>query len=106
MQYVYTSTRTRRWAEPFSEKESGLADDAFGVPVPAGFPITTMPAAPTWPPAGTFRRGSTTIDLRLATLEERTGKRFGDPTIHMLVSVAEQHYDLDARMMNTVLNLG
>ena len=60
----------------------------LGLPVPDGFTITTdglrhaMHAGGAWPDGLQEQ-----IDAALAALEERTGKRLGDPAAPLLVSV-------------------
>ena len=61
-------------------KGIGLAEmTQLGVPVPAGFTITTDACRATWPPAAISRGLGKEVDEHLAKLEEKTGKRFGDP---------------------------
>jgi pyruvate,orthophosphate dikinase len=75
--------------------------------IPAGFTITTeacieyLQAGGT-PPAGLEEE----IDAALATLEERAGKRLGDPTDPLLVSVRSGGRVSMPGMLDTVLNLG
>lgn len=75
--------------------------------VPAGFTITTeacvayMNAGRT-PPPGLAEQ----VDAALAHLEERAGKRLGDPEDPLLVSVRSGARDSMPGMMDTVLNLG
>jgi pyruvate, orthophosphate dikinase len=89
-------------------KGAGLAEmTALGVPVPAGFTITTdacraYMGAGKELPAGLDDE----IDRHLATLEERTGKRFGDPADPLLVSVRSGAAVSMPGMMDTILNLG
>ncbi len=66
-----------------------------------------MRAGRTWPAAETSQRASTTRSTEhLAALEERTGKRFGDPHDPLLVSVRSGAAISMPGMMDTVLNLG
>src|SRR5438094_357583 len=75
--------------------------------VPAGFTITTeacvayMEAGRT-EPAGLEER----VSDALARLEERAGKRLGDPEDPLLVSVRSGARESMPGMMDTVLNLG
>jgi pyruvate, orthophosphate dikinase len=75
--------------------------------VPAGFTITTeacvayMNAGRTAPSALRAQ-----VDDALMRLEERAGRRFGDPDDPLLVSVRSGARDSMPGMMDTVLNLG
>jgi pyruvate,orthophosphate dikinase len=89
-------------------KGSGLAEmTALGVPVPAGFTITTEACR------AYMRNGKRLPDglerevaEHLAVLEEKTGKRFGDPRDPLLVSVRSGAAVSMPGMMDTILNLG
>jgi pyruvate, orthophosphate dikinase len=89
-------------------KGSGLAEmTALGVPVPAGFTITTEACR------AYMRNGKRLPDglerevaEHLAVLEEKTGKRFGDPGDPLLVSVRSGAAVSMPGMMDTILNLG
>ena len=75
--------------------------------VPAGFTITTEACvaymrAGAAPPDGLDEQ----VDEALARLEERAGKRLGDPDDPLLVSVRSGARDSMPGMMDTVLNLG
>ncbi|KAK2964688.1 Pyruvate phosphate dikinase [Blattamonas nauphoetae] len=85
-------------------KGIGLADmTKFGLPVPYGFTITTecchfgkdLPADV-----------EKQIDECIKKLEEKSGKKFGDPTNPLLVSVRSGAAISMPGMMDTVLNLG
>src|SRR5881398_880634 len=69
-------------------KGIGLAEmTQLGVPVPAGFTITTD-ACRAYTDSGELPDGlEEEVDRHLATLEEKTGKRFGDSDDPLLVSV-------------------
>jgi pyruvate,orthophosphate dikinase len=89
-------------------KGAGLAEmTALGIPVPAGFTITTD-ACRAYAQNG--RRLPTRlepeIDEHLAALEEKTGKRFGDTEDPLLVSVRSGAAVSMPGMMDTILNLG
>ncbi len=79
----------------------------IGVPVPDGFTVTTeacvdaMRAGGTWPED----LWDGVLD-RLAALEERTGRRLGDPVRPLLVSVRSGAVYSMPGMMDTILNLG
>jgi pyruvate, orthophosphate dikinase len=89
-------------------KGSGLAEmTALGVPVPAGFTITTEACRAYMQngkrlPDGLERE----VAEHLALLEEKTGKRFGDPRDPLLVSVRSGAAVSMPGMMDTILNLG
>ena len=80
---------------------------ALGLPVPAGFTITTdacrayMAAGDA---AGRARAGGGRRTC--AALEEKTGKRFGDADDPLLVSVRSGAAISMPGMMDTILNLG
>ena len=65
------------------------------------------PAAPTWRAASRCPTGSTTRSTSTSrALEERAGKRFGDPADPLLVSVRSGAAVSMPGMMDTILNLG
>ena len=89
-------------------KGVGLAEmTALGIPVPAGFTVTTDACRETMRAGrgagGALARRS---DEHVARLEERTGKRFGDPADPLLVSVRSGAAVSMPGMMDTILNLG
>ena len=88
-------------------KGIGLAEmTQLGLPVPAGFTITTDACRATWRRA-VVRTGSRTSSTSTsARLEARTGKRFGDPDDPLLVSVRSGAAISMPGMMDTILNLG
>ncbi|HKB20959.1 MAG TPA: pyruvate, phosphate dikinase [Gaiellaceae bacterium] len=88
-------------------KGVGLAEmTALGIPVPAGFTITTD-ACRDYLRTKELPEGlEAEIDDHLASLEERTGKRFGDPGDPLLVSVRSGAAISMPGMMDTILNLG
>src|SRR4051812_4282473 len=88
-------------------KGIGLAEmTLLGVPVPAGFTITTDACR------AYLREGGLPEGLEaggaghIARLEERTGKRFGDPEDPLLVSVRSGAAVSMPGMMDTILNVG
>ena len=90
-------------------KGIGLAEmTQLGVPVPAGFTITTdacrayMAAGGEALPDGL----SAEIDRHIDALERRAGKRFGDQQDPLLVSVRSGAAVSMPGMMDTILNLG
>jgi pyruvate,orthophosphate dikinase len=74
--------------------------------VPAGFTITTE-ACVEYMRAGEFPDGlQEQVDEALSQLEERAGKRLGDPEDPLLVSVRSGARESMPGMLDTVLNLG
>ena len=88
-------------------KGAGLAEmTGLEIPVPAGFTITTD-ACRDYSRAQELPEGlEAEIDVHIAALEERTGKRFGDPRDPLLVSVRSGAAVSMPGMMDTILNLG
>ena len=88
-------------------KGIGLAEmTGLGVPVPAGFTITTE-ACRAAMALGRVPDGlDDQVEEHVARLEERVGKRFGDPTDPLLVSVRSGAAVSMPGMMDTILNLG
>ncbi len=88
-------------------KGVGLAEmTGLGIPVPAGFTITTD-ACRDYARTKEFPEGlEAEIDERITALEERTGKRFGDSREPLLVSVRSGAAVSMPGMMDTILNLG
>jgi len=114
-----TAKRSGRWTLLFEEgdasmrdllggKGAGLAEmSRIGLPVPPGFTITTEACLEYYRrdrnyPAGLMDE----VRARMRTIEERTGKRFGDPHQPLLVSVRSGAKFSMPGMMDTVLNLG
>jgi len=88
-------------------KGIGLAEmTQLGVPVPAGFTITTD-ACRAYMELADFPEGlDEEVDEHFVRLEEKTGKRFGDPEDPLLVSVRSGAAVSMPGMMDTILNLG
>ncbi len=88
-------------------KGVGLAEmTALGIPVPAGFTITTD-ACRAYSGDKEFPEGlEAEIEEHLTALEDKTGKRFGDPRDPLLVSVRSGAAVSMPGMMDTILNLG
>jgi len=111
MKYVYAFEEgSREMRKLLGGKGANLAEMArLGPPVvvPAGFTVTTeacvayLGAGNAFPP-GLERQ----IDEALARLEERAGRRLGDPSDPLLVSVRSGARESMPGMMDTVLNLG
>jgi pyruvate, orthophosphate dikinase len=88
-------------------KGAGLAEmTALGIPVPAGFTITTDACRDYLEGRELPERLEAEIDEHLGALEEKTGKRFGDPRDPLLVSVRSGAAISMPGMMDTILNLG
>ena len=89
-------------------KGVGLAEmTALGVPVPAGFTVTTDACRAYMTNGREVPDGlDGEIDEHLAALEEKTGKRFGDLESPLLVSVRSGAAVSMPGMMDTILNLG
>ncbi len=88
-------------------KGIGLAEmTLLGLPVPAGFTITTD-ACRAYMQANDLPAGlEEEVEQHVRRLEERTGKRFGDETDPLLVSVRSGAAISMPGMMDTILNLG
>jgi pyruvate, orthophosphate dikinase len=89
-------------------KGIGLAEmTQLGVPVPAGFTITTDACRAYMASGGQLPNGlEEEIEEHLARLEETAGKRFGDPQDPLLVSVRSGAAVSMPGMMDTILNVG
>ncbi len=89
-------------------KGIGLAEmTQLGIPVPAGFTITTDACRGYTSAGGEFPDGlDEEIDEHMRALEEKTGKRFGDSEDPLLVSVRSGAAVSMPGMMDTILNLG
>jgi pyruvate, orthophosphate dikinase len=89
-------------------KGVGLAEmTQMGVPVPAGFTITTDACRAYMSNGKALPDGlEEEIERHLAALEQKTGKRFGDPNDPLLVSVRSGAAISMPGMMDTILNLG
>jgi pyruvate, orthophosphate dikinase len=89
-------------------KGVGLAEmTSLGVPVPAGFTVTTDACRAYMASGKELPHGlEEEVEEHLAALEERTGKRFGDPEDPLLVSVRSGAAVSMPGMMDTILNLG
>ena len=89
-------------------KGIGLAEmTLLGVPVPAGFTITTDACRAYTANGQQLPDGlAEEIDEHIDALERRSGKRFGDPEDPLLVSVRSGAAVSMPGMMDTILNLG
>ncbi len=107
--YVYDFDETADGGrELLGGKGIGLAEmTQLGVPVPAGFTITTDACRAYMAAGGRLPAGlEAEVEKHLTALEERTGKRFGDPSDPLLVSVRSGAAVSMPGMMDTILNLG
>ena len=89
-------------------KGANLAEmTRLAIPVPAGFVITTEACNAYLAAGETFPPGMWDQVLEyLAAIEQRTGKRFGDPADPLLVSCRSGAKFSMPGMMDTVLNIG
>jgi pyruvate,orthophosphate dikinase len=89
-------------------KGIGLAEmTQLGIPVPAGFTITTDACRAYMANGKQVPEGlDDEIARHLSALEQRTGKRFGDPDDPLLVSVRSGAAISMPGMMDTILNVG
>jgi pyruvate,orthophosphate dikinase len=89
-------------------KGAGLAEmTAIGIPVPAGFTVTTAACIEYVQNGRKLPPGlEEEIAAHLEGLEEATGKRFGDAQDPLLVSVRSGAAVSMPGMMDTILNLG
>src|SRR5919108_3754604 len=85
-------------------KGAGLAEmTRLGVPVPAGFTITTDACRAYLREGGLPEGLEDEMAQHIARLEETTGKRFGDPDDPLLVSVRSGAAVSMPGMMDTIL---
>jgi pyruvate,orthophosphate dikinase len=109
MRYVYDFDEDAGGGrELLGGKGIGLAEmTQLGIPVPAGFTITTDACRAYLAAGGAVPEGlDDEIDEHLAALEGKGGKRFGDERDPLLVSVRSGAAISMPGMMDTILNLG
>ncbi len=89
-------------------KGANLAEmTRIGLPVPPGFTITTEACSHFYKNDQTWPEGlEEEVKKSLKALEEKTGKKFGDPNNPLLVSVRSGAPASMPGMMDTILNLG
>src|SRR5438477_410443 len=88
-------------------KGIGLAEmTQLGIPVPAGFTITTDACRAFMASGGEVEGLDEEVAEHIARLEEQTGKRFGDPEDPLLVSVRSGAAISMPGMMDSILNVG
>ncbi|TWT38276.1 Pyruvate, phosphate dikinase [Posidoniimonas corsicana] len=111
MVYYFGKTRTdgdTSMKELLGGKGANLADmTSIGLPVPAGFTITTDCCDQYSKAKGKMPKGlMDEVGKVVKTLEKETGKKFGDDKDPLLVSVRSGAAVSMPGMMNTILNLG
>jgi pyruvate, orthophosphate dikinase len=107
--YVYDlSEGAELGRELLGGKGVGLAEmTAIGIPVPAGFTVTTAACVAYMRAGGLVPEGlEQEVAEHMARLEEVAGKRFGDPEDPLLVSVRSGAAISMPGMMDTILNVG
>jgi pyruvate,orthophosphate dikinase len=88
-------------------KGVGLAEmTQLGIPVPAGFTISTDACRAYMERGGGVEGLDEEVAEHIARLEEKTGKRFGDSSDPLLVSVRSGAAISMPGMMDTILNVG
>src|SRR6476469_4482701 len=109
MAYVYDFDQPSDGGrELLGGKGIGLAEmTQLGVPVPAGFTITTEACRDYMRAGGQLPEGLVDeVEQHVQALEERSGKRFGDRHDPLLVSVRSGAAVSMPGMMDTILNVG
>ncbi len=98
---------TREMKSTLGGKGANLAEMTnLGIPVPPGFTIACQACIDFLAGGGVSEALRGEVEANLRRLEEVTGKRFGDPTNPLLVSVRSGAPVSMPGMMETVLNLG
>src|ERR1700739_3588013 len=94
--------------ELLGSKGVGLAEmTQLGVPVPAGFTITTDACRAYFASGRAVPEGlDEEVERHIELLEQRAGKRFGDADDPLLVSVRSGAAISMPGMMDSILNLG
>jgi pyruvate,orthophosphate dikinase len=111
MVYYFGATRTEGTADMkqlLGGKGANLADmTSIGLPVPPGFTITTDTCAAYYRNGQRLPHGlMNEVHRNIAMLEKETGKKFGDNSNPLLVSVRSGAAVSMPGMMDTILNLG
>jgi pyruvate, orthophosphate dikinase len=107
--YIYMFEEgNKEMKELLGGKGANLAEmTASGLPVPYGFTITTKVCSYYYANNKTYPADlEEQMLIAVAKMEEKTGKKFGDPTNPLLVSVRSGAPVSMPGMMDTVLNLG
>jgi hypothetical protein len=110
---------SKKWVYLFTEGNKDMRDllgskgadlaemTNTGMPIPPGFTITTEACNEYFKIGKQFPEDLWNQTLAaLAVIEEKTGKRFGDPENPLLVSVSSSAKSSMPGMMDTVLNVG
>ena len=106
--YVYDFARgSRGQSDLLGGKGANLAEmTRLGLPVPPGFTITTEACRAYLEQGREPAELAEQVSVQLDRLEERMGRRLGDPDDPLLVSVRSgARYSMPG-MMETVLNIG
>lgn len=108
MQYIYSFKEgNRNMKDTLGGKGANLAEmTKLGIPVPQGFTITTDVCDLYFKNNGYPQGYDGDLDKYIKNLEEETGKKFGDLSDPLLVSVRSGAAISMPGMMDTVLNLG
>jgi pyruvate, orthophosphate dikinase len=108
LSYVYDFNEPSKGGrELLGGKGVGLAEmTQLGVPVPAGFTITTDACRAYMQEGGLPAGLEDEVGEHIARLEQATGKRFGDESDPLLVSVRSGAAISMPGMMDTILNVG
>ena len=107
--YVYSfADGSSEMRDLLGGKGAELAEmTTIGLPVPDGFTVTTEACRAYLDGGGAWPDGlDEEVSRHLAALEERCGKRLGDPDDPLLVSVRSGSPVSMPGMMDTILNLG
>ncbi|MFH1789402.1 MAG: pyruvate, phosphate dikinase [Candidatus Altiarchaeota archaeon] len=109
--YVYLFEESRATEESLfvlGNKGAQLAEmTAIGLPVPPGFTISTAACLEYLAKGGKLPEGlMNKVKEKLALVEKKLGKKFGDNANPLLFSVRSGSYVSMPGMMDTVLNLG
>jgi pyruvate,orthophosphate dikinase len=98
----------RNMKEVLGGKGAGLAEMTnLGIPVPAGFTISTEICSYFYEHGGAYPSGlEAEVEESLRRVEEAMGARFGDPKEPLLLSIRSGARASMPGMMDTVLNLG
>ncbi len=108
MKYVYQFTEGNAdMRELLGGKGANLAEMTnIGLPVPQGFTITTEACTQYYEDGGISDEIMAEIEENITKMEDRVGKKFGDKTNPLLVSVRSGARASMPGMMDTILNLG
>ncbi len=102
-----TADGTREMKSALGGKGANLAEMVnLGVPVPPGFTIACSQCIEYLQHGGVSDELRAEVDAALARVEAASGKRLGDPTMPLLVSVRSGAAVSMPGMMETILNLG